>query len=125
VVVRLTVRHAATFRYPRPMRMLVHSLRLTPSRFDGQKSLRWTVSAKGGREGAEFRDGAGDLVRTLSVRGPATEVTVERRRTSRAPRSPPTPAPRSWRWPMRWPPPSPTGWRNPPTTRRRRTPRTW
>jgi hypothetical protein len=74
---RLAVRQTITFRHDRPMRMLVHGLRLTPSRFDGQKTLRWTVSAAGGREGSEFRDGAGDLVRTLSVRGPASEVRIE------------------------------------------------
>jgi transglutaminase-like putative cysteine protease len=77
VVVRLLVRHATTWRYSRPMKMLVQSLRLDPSRFDGQRTGRWIVTARGGREGSSFRDGAGDLIRTLSVRGPVTELTVE------------------------------------------------
>lgn len=72
----LTVAHRTTYRYDAPIRVAVQSLRLTPSVFDGQRVIDWTVSVEGGQRGAGFRDGAGDWIESWSVRGPATEVTV-------------------------------------------------
>ncbi|MDP1668274.1 transglutaminase family protein [Phaeovulum sp.] len=72
----LTVSHATTYRYSAPMRGAVQSLRLTPSRFDGQVAREWQVEVEGGIRGGSFRDGAGDRVEGWSVRGPVREVTV-------------------------------------------------
>jgi transglutaminase-like putative cysteine protease len=77
MAVRLHVRHSTTYRYGRPMRMLVQSLRLTPSRFEGQRTGAWKVQAAGAHIGAEFRDGAGDWTMTASLRGPAEAAMVE------------------------------------------------
>jgi transglutaminase-like putative cysteine protease len=76
MAMKLSVRHLTTYHYASPMRMLVQSLRLTPSKFDGQKVLRWHVTVKNGREGAEFIDGAGDAVRTVAIRGPVEDVQI-------------------------------------------------
>jgi transglutaminase-like putative cysteine protease len=73
----LTVRHATTYRYASPIRMLVQSLRLVPSKFDGQRVGIWTAGLKGAVMGAGFRDGAGDWTETVSLRGPVEEALVE------------------------------------------------
>lgn len=72
----LTVNHVTTYRYDAPMRAAVQSLRLFPSRFDGQRSIRWDVTVEGGTRGGSFRDGAGDKVEGWSMRGPVTEGSI-------------------------------------------------
>lgn len=72
----LTVSHATTYRYTRPMRGAVQSLRLFPARFEGQNVIDWQVEVPGGIRGGSFRDGAGDKIEGWSMRGPLTEVTV-------------------------------------------------
>lgn len=72
----LTVDHVTTYAYDAPMRAAVQSLRLFPSRFDGQRTVQWEVSVEGGLRGGSFRDGAGDKVEGWSLRGPVSEVTV-------------------------------------------------
>lgn len=41
----LTVHHVTTYEYDAPMRGAVQSLRLFPSRFDGQRTIRWDTAA--------------------------------------------------------------------------------
>jgi transglutaminase-like putative cysteine protease len=72
----LSVNHVTTYRYDRPMRGAVQSLRLTPSRFEGQMVVDWAIEVKGGIRGGSFRDGAGDRIEGWSVRGPLNDVTV-------------------------------------------------
>lgn len=72
----LTVNHVTTYAYDAPMRAAVQSLRLFPSRFDGQRTVSWEVAVEGGLRGGSFRDGAGDKVEGWSLRGPVGEVTV-------------------------------------------------
>lgn len=72
----LTVSHVTTYSYDRPVRAAVQSLRLTPSRSDGQRTIRWTLQVEGGTKGGTFRDGAGDWIEGWSVRGPIDRVTV-------------------------------------------------
>ncbi len=72
----LTVNHVTTYQYDAPMRAAVQSLRLFPSRFDGQRTINWEVAVEGGIRGGAFRDGAGDKVEGWSLRGPVSEVTV-------------------------------------------------
>lgn len=73
----LTVDHLTRYSYDRPVRGVVQSHRLTPSRFDGQKVIDWQVSVSGGVMGGAFRDGAGDWVQGWSVAGPVTEIEVQ------------------------------------------------
>lgn len=72
----LTVDHVTRYVYDQPVRAVVQSHRLTPSAFDGQKTLRWEVSVSDGLQGGGFRDGAGDWVQGWSVQGPVSEITV-------------------------------------------------
>ncbi|WP_372841361.1 transglutaminase domain-containing protein [Phaeovulum sp.] len=72
----LTVRHATRYLYSAPMRGAVQSLRLFPSRFEGQSVRHWHVEVEGGIRGASFVDGAGDRIEGWSVRGPLNEVCV-------------------------------------------------
>lgn len=72
----LSVLHVTTYRYELPVRGVVQSHRLTPSNFDGQRVLSWQVEATGGTPGGGFRDGAGDWVQGVSVRGPVSEIAV-------------------------------------------------
>ncbi|MGD9918973.1 MAG: transglutaminase domain-containing protein [Paenirhodobacter sp.] len=72
----LTVNHTTSYQYDAPMRAAVQSLRLFPSRFDGQRTIRWQVAVEGGIRGGSFRDGAGDKVEGWSMRGPVEEITI-------------------------------------------------
>ena len=78
---RLTVDHVTRYAYDAPVRSVVQSHRLTPSVFDGQKTLAWEVTVSGGAPGGVFRDGAGDRVQGYSVAGPVSEITVTVRGT--------------------------------------------
>lgn len=72
----LTVDHVTRYRYDRPVRGVVQSLRLTPATCEGQRVLRWDVAVDGGARGGSFRDGAGDMVCAWTVAGPVDEITV-------------------------------------------------
>jgi transglutaminase-like putative cysteine protease len=74
---RLRISHRTTYRYDRPVRGVVQSLRLFPSVFEGQRTLDWRVCVSDGRRGGAFRDGAGDWIEGWSVRGPVPEIVVE------------------------------------------------
>lgn len=72
----LMVDHVTRYTYDRPVRGVVQSHRLTPSRFDGQKTLDWSVTVTDGVAGGSFRDGAGDLICGWTVPGPVSEIAV-------------------------------------------------
>ena len=73
----LTIMHQTRYRYTMPMRGVVQSYRLTPSRFEGQSVIDWTVRVDAGQQGGGFRDGAGDWVQGYTVAGPVEEVVVD------------------------------------------------
>ena len=73
---RLTISHETLYRFDSPMRGVVQSLRLTPSLFEGQQIIDWSIEIEGATRGASFRDGAGDVVETVSILGPVSEVRV-------------------------------------------------
>lgn len=67
---KLTISHRTRYRFDRPMRTLVQSLRLWPTDFEGQSVARWSIAIEGAeaQRGAAFRDGAGDWVETVTMR---------------------------------------------------------
>ena len=73
---RLTVRHETVYHFDPPMRGVVQSHRLTPSLFEGQQVIDWSVDVDGAARGAGFRDGAGDWIETLSLLGPVDQMAV-------------------------------------------------
>ncbi len=72
----LSVDHVTRYSYDQPVRAVMQSHRLTPSVFDGQKVRNWTVTVTDGLKGGSFRDGAGDLVQSWTVKGPVSEIEV-------------------------------------------------
>lgn len=65
----LNVEHVTRYSFAQPVRGVIQSHRLVPSKHDGQKILSWNVDVPGAILGTPFRDTAGDLVRTISLRG--------------------------------------------------------
>lgn len=74
---RLEIRHDTTYEFNPPMRGVVQSLRLWPSRFEGQATIEWKVNIEGAVRGAAFRDAAGDHIETAVMLGPVESVVVE------------------------------------------------
>ncbi|OCX62800.1 transglutaminase [Thioclava sp. SK-1] len=72
----LSVQHVTTYQYDEPMRSACQSLRLTPSRYQGQRVISWTLDVVGGTKGGSFRDGAGDRIEGWSMRGPVDKVVI-------------------------------------------------
>ena len=72
----LKVDHVTLYTYDRPVRGVVQSHRLTPSRFDGQQTTEWSVHVTDGTRGGAFRDGAGDWVEGWTVKGPVAQIEV-------------------------------------------------
>ena len=73
---RLNIEHRTRYTYSEPVRFVVQSLKLTPSRHEGQQPLVWSVSAEGCKIGGAFKDGYGDEVLTLTCPEPRAEVDV-------------------------------------------------
>ncbi|WBU52208.1 transglutaminase family protein [Paracoccus sp. SCSIO 75233] len=73
---RLRITHHTVYDYERPVSFGVQSLRMTPSVFQGQKVIDWTVDMGAAEPGAGFRDGAGDWVQLWTIHGPVEQVPV-------------------------------------------------
>ena len=73
---RLSVDHVTHYRFEPPMRGVIQSLRLTPSVFDGQIAIDWSIDTGDAVRGATFRDGAGDWIETAKHVGPTEESFV-------------------------------------------------
>jgi transglutaminase-like putative cysteine protease len=77
----LTVSHTSRYHYDQPVRAVVQSHRLTPSRHDGQRVIDWAVEVTEGLPGGAYRDGAGDWVQGYTVPGPISAISVSVRGT--------------------------------------------
>lgn len=73
---RLIINHLTRYCYDSPVRAVVQSHRLSPSKFAGQRVIRWEVSVSDGQKGGCFTDGAGDLVQAWTVLGPVETIDV-------------------------------------------------
>ena len=73
----LKVDHVTVYSYDRAVRGIVQSFRLTPSVFEGQKVVEWSVTVTDGAKGAVFRDGAGDWIEAWVVKGPVSQIEVQ------------------------------------------------
>ena len=74
---RLSVSHKTHYHFDQPMRSVTQSLRLWPSRFEGQAVIDWSVHIADAVRGAGFRTGAGDWIETSTVAGPVSDLVVE------------------------------------------------
>jgi transglutaminase-like putative cysteine protease len=84
--VLIRVRHVMRYAYAEPVGYAVHSLRLTPASFKGQRVLGWQLRVEGTGTPLQFRDGHGNTVhlaaiavvhRTLSVAAGGTIETAD------------------------------------------------
>lgn len=73
---RLKVQHSTIYDYDQPMRFVTQSHRLTPTSHGGQTVTAWEVASEGAEFGAEFTDGAGNRVTTMTVNGPVQRVEI-------------------------------------------------
>ena len=73
---RLSVDHTTIYRFDPPKRGVIQSLRLTPSTFDGQSVIDWSIDTGAAVRGSCFRDGAGDWIETAKYVGPTEEASV-------------------------------------------------
>lgn len=72
----LNVRHRTVYRYAPAVFGVAMRLKLFPSRFDGQKPLRWAVAVNGREVRPDLRNGYGDEVATVFLRGGVETVDV-------------------------------------------------
>ncbi|AUG54765.1 transglutaminase family protein [Thalassospira marina] len=73
---RLTIEHRTRYRYAPAARYVTQSLKLTPSQFDGQKIVDWSISAENCAITSEFTDGYGDTISTLTCNGPVDQLEI-------------------------------------------------
>lgn len=73
----ISVRHVTRYSYDAPTRFVVQSLRLTPSSFEGQRVISWTIKAPSIGKAVRFRDGFGNIGHLLAVHEPLTELVIE------------------------------------------------
>lgn len=79
---RLSVHHTTTYRFDPPRQGIIQSQSLTPQSSEGQQIINWEVSTRDqdsaeAQRGASYRNGAGDAVETVTLRGAISELTVE------------------------------------------------
>lgn len=67
---KLRVEHRTVYRYEPAVRLVVQTLRLRPSEFDGQRVLEWRIDAGGHCVDDGYVDGAGNCIHMLTAHGP-------------------------------------------------------
>lgn len=72
----VSVRHVTSYAYAAPVRYAIHSLRLTPLDFDGQRVVSWTIEAPGLERAGQFRDAYGNAAHLVTVGAPHDEMTI-------------------------------------------------
>ncbi len=77
----LTVLHKTRYDFAAPVGGIVQSLRLTPAKSESQHVLDWCIEVPGAVLGTPLRDGAGDILQTVSVRAPSEQIEVTVRGT--------------------------------------------
>lgn len=71
---QLHIRHVTRYRYDRPVKYSVQSLRLTPRRDPCQRALAWTITAPGRR--LEQIDAHGNISHLLTIEQPHREIQI-------------------------------------------------
>ena len=71
---QLHIRHETRYRYDRPVKYSLQSLRLTPRRDPGQRALDWNISAPGRRFAQT--DAHGNVSHLLTIEEPHREIAI-------------------------------------------------
>lgn len=74
---KISVRHATTYRYDQSVNYSVQSLRMTPQSCGSQTIESWEIKAPGIEKAASFEDGFGNIVHLLTVSEPHDAITIE------------------------------------------------
>ena len=78
---RIAIEHVTRYRYSETANYSVQSLRLTPSAFDGQKILDWSLTCIPEGSITPTTDGFGNIVHLMTVEGPHQDVDIIARGT--------------------------------------------
>jgi len=73
----ISVLHRTRYTYDTPARYSIETLRLTPADFDGQHVVDWHIAAPGIDRALRFRDGYGNVVHQIAVRGTHDQIEIE------------------------------------------------
>jgi transglutaminase-like putative cysteine protease len=73
----ISIRHITRYAYAEPVSYTIHSLRLTPLSFTGQRVVDWRVNAEGFGSPLQFKDGFGNIVHLCTSNTPHQEVAIE------------------------------------------------
>jgi transglutaminase-like putative cysteine protease len=71
---QMHIRHETRYRYERPVKYSVQSLRLTPRRESSQRALDWSITAPGRR--LEQVDAFGNISHLLTIEEPVHEIQI-------------------------------------------------
>lgn len=73
---KLKITHRTSYRYEPAVRLVVQSLRLRPSEFEGQRVLEWRIDAGEHAIDAGYVDGSGTCVNMLTAHGPVEVLEI-------------------------------------------------
>src|SRR5690606_33709571 len=73
---KLRIEHRTVYRYEPAVRLVVQTLRLRPSQFEGQRVAEWRIDAGGHPIDDGYVDGAGNCINMLTAHGPVEALEV-------------------------------------------------
>jgi transglutaminase-like putative cysteine protease len=73
---RIAIEHRTNYRYAGEATYSIQNLRLTPSVFDGQKVITWTIGCRPESRLLESRDGFGNVTHLLVINGRHREMEI-------------------------------------------------
>lgn len=77
----ISIGHVTRYTYATPALYSVHTLRLTPPAFDGQKVISWRVEMPEIENAIRFRDAFGNVSHLVTVNRPHSEIAILARGT--------------------------------------------
>ena len=80
---RIRITHETVYHYSEPAKSAIQLLRLTPRGHDGQTVLSWNIDMDGDARLMRREDWYGNIIHSLSVSGPVSQITLQVRARSR------------------------------------------
>ena len=77
----VSIGHVTRYTYSAPALYSIHTLRLTPPSFEGQRVASWRVEMQDIEKAVRFRDAFGNVSHLVSIPRPHTDVTIIARGT--------------------------------------------
>ncbi len=77
----VSIGHVTRYAYATPALYSIHSLRLTPPAFEGQRVVSWRVEMTDIEKAVRFRDAFGNMTHLVSISGPHSEIAIIARGT--------------------------------------------